>query len=98
MPRITPEELAELLERGSGQLVETLPVDAFAAEHIPGARNVSDQVTAELAEQVAPEWAFTVVLFCSEPYCNRSTIAAARSARLGYTDVRIYAGGKQDWA
>jgi rhodanese-related sulfurtransferase len=25
-------------------------------------------------------------------------IAAAAFARLGYADVRVYAGGKQDWA
>jgi rhodanese-related sulfurtransferase len=98
MVRITREELLALLERGGVQLVEALPVDAFAAEHLPGAGNVPGQVSAELAERVAPDRAAPVVVYCSGPYCNRSKIAAAAFARIGYADVRVYAGGKQDWA
>jgi rhodanese-related sulfurtransferase len=98
MERITREDLLALLESGGVQLVEALPVDAFAAEHLPGARNVPDQVSAELAGRVAPDRAAPVVVYCSGPYCNRSKIAAAAFARLGYADVRVYAGGKEDWA
>ncbi|MEU7897967.1 rhodanese-like domain-containing protein [Nonomuraea sp. NPDC049152] len=45
-----------------------------------------------------PDRTATVVVYCSGPYCNRSKIAAAAFVRLGYADVRVYAGGKQDWA
>jgi rhodanese-related sulfurtransferase len=96
--RITRQDLLTLLEKGGGQLVGALPVDAYIAEHLPGARNVPGPLSAELAEQVAPKRAATVVVYCSGPYCNRSKIAAAVFARLGYADVRVYAGGKQDWA
>src|SRR4051794_1826591 len=98
MDRITRDDLLALLQAGAVQLVEALPADAFAAEHLPGARNVPGPLSAELAGQVAPDPAATVVVYCSGPYCNRSKIAAAAFARLGYRDVRIYAGGKQDWA
>ncbi|MGP3962739.1 rhodanese-like domain-containing protein [Nonomuraea sp. 3N208] len=98
MERITRDDLLALLDSGAVQLVEALPADAFAAEHIPGARNVPGQLTAELAEQVAPDPAATVVVYCSGPYCNRSKIAAAVFTRLGYADVRVYVGGKEDWA
>jgi rhodanese-related sulfurtransferase len=98
MERITREDLLALLASGDVQLVEALPLDAFAAEHLPGARNVPDQVSAELAGRVAPDRAAPVVVYCSGPYCNRSKIAAAAFVRLGYTDVRVYAGGKEDWA
>ncbi|WP_221521093.1 rhodanese-like domain-containing protein [Nonomuraea jabiensis] len=77
--------------------MKSYPPD-FAAEHLPGARNVPDQVSAELAERVAPDRAAPVVVYCSGPYCNRSKIAAAAFVRLVYADVRVYAGGKQDWA
>lgn len=30
--------------------------------------------------------------------CGRSKVAAAAFARLGYRDVRVYDGGKADWA
>jgi rhodanese-related sulfurtransferase len=98
MDRITREELLALLTAGIVQLVEALPADAFAAERIPGARNLPGQLTTELAGQVAPDRIATVAVYCSGPYCNRSKIAAAAFARLGYIDVRVYAGGKQDWA
>ncbi|WP_326631785.1 rhodanese-like domain-containing protein [Nonomuraea fuscirosea] len=98
MELITREDLLALLESGGVQLVEALPADAFNAEHLPGARNVTDRVSAELAEQVAPDRAAPVVVYCSGPYCNRSKIAAAAFARLGYAEVRVYAGGKEDWA
>ncbi|MCK2218243.1 rhodanese-like domain-containing protein [Actinomadura sp. ATCC 31491] len=77
MERITREELLALPEGGGVQLVEALPADAFAAEHLPGARNVPDQVSAELAGQVAPGRAAPVVVYCSGPYRNRSKSAAA---------------------
>ncbi|MFI9595434.1 rhodanese-like domain-containing protein [Nonomuraea sp. NPDC052265] len=96
--RISRQDLLALLEAGTVQLVEALPADAFAAEHPPGVRNVPGQVSAELAAQVAPDRVAPVVVYCSGPYCNRSKIAAAAFARLGYADVRVYAGGKQDWA
>ncbi|WP_113704166.1 rhodanese-like domain-containing protein [Nonomuraea lactucae] len=47
MDRVTREDLLALLERGAVRLVEALPDDAFAAEHIPGARNVPGQLSAE---------------------------------------------------
>ncbi|NUW29966.1 rhodanese-like domain-containing protein [Nonomuraea sp. SMC257] len=96
--RISRENLLALLETGTGQLVEALPADGFAVEHIRGARDVPGQVSAEPADQVAPDRAATVVVYCSGPYRNRSTIAAAAFARLGHADVRLHAGGKQDWA
>jgi rhodanese-related sulfurtransferase len=98
MDRISREGLLALLRAGTVQLVEALPADAFAAEHLPGARNVPGQVSAGLAAQVAPDRAATVVVYCSGPYCDRSKIAAAAFARLGYADIQVYAGGKQDWA
>uniref|UniRef100_UPI003F49A330 rhodanese-like domain-containing protein n=1 Tax=Nonomuraea bangladeshensis TaxID=404385 RepID=UPI003F49A330 len=98
MDRISREDLLALLEAGAVQPVEALPAEAFAAAHIPGARNVPDQLSAELVGQAAPDRAVPVVVYCSGPYCNRSKIAAAAFVRLGYADVRVYAGGKQDWS
>lgn len=38
-----------------------------------------------------------MVSYCSGPFCGRSKVAAAFT-RLGYIDVRVYTGGKADWA
>jgi hypothetical protein len=36
-------------------------------------------------------------VYCANLPCQNSTIAAERLVELGYTDVREYAEGKQDW-
>lgn len=54
-------------------------------------------LTIDLATAVAPDRARTVVVNCSGPTCGRSKVTAAAFQRLGYTDVRVYPGGKLDW-
>lgn len=98
MERINPEDLRALLDRGAVTLVEALSARAFEDEHIPGAVNVPGEMTAELAAAVAPDCAGTVVVYCSGPGGTRSRVTAAAFERLGYTDVRVYPGGKLDWA
>ncbi|MET8093479.1 rhodanese-like domain-containing protein [Micromonospora sp. NPDC005220] len=39
-----------------------------------------------------------MVTYRSGPACGRAKVAAAAFSRLGYADVRIYPGGKADWA
>ena len=36
-------------------------------------------------------------MYCSNRQCQNSHITAHRLSVLGYTDVSVYAGGKQDW-
>jgi rhodanese-related sulfurtransferase len=95
--RVTREELRELLDAADVSLIEALPVEAYEAEHIPGAVNVPGVLTSELAARIAPDPDRTVVVYCSGPACSRSKATAAAFERLGYTDVRIYPGGKLDW-
>jgi rhodanese-related sulfurtransferase len=97
MQRITRDELRTLLDAHAVILVEALSTAAYDAEHLPRAVNVPGELTADLAAQVAPDRAATVVVYCSGPACGRSTVTAAAFARLGYTDVRVYPGGKADW-
>lgn len=98
MNHITRDELLALLDRDTVTLVEALSVAAYQAEHLPGAVNVPGELTADVAAQVAPRRDRTVVVYCSGPGCGRSKITAAAFTRLGYPDVRVYNGGKADWA
>jgi rhodanese-related sulfurtransferase len=38
-----------------------------------------------------------LVTYCSGPTCANSQIAARKLKALGYTNVRVYTGGKQAW-
>jgi rhodanese-related sulfurtransferase len=98
MQRISRDDLRVLLDTGSVILVEALPTPHYTAEHLPGAVNLPGDLTAELAAQLAPDPAATVVTYCAGPSCGRSKVAAGAFVRLGYRDVRVYEAGKTDWA
>jgi rhodanese-related sulfurtransferase len=97
MRRVTLDELRALLDADAVTLVEALPATAYDAEHIPGAVNVPDELSEDMAETIAPDRTRTVVVYCSGPSCSRSKVTAAAFVRLGYTDVRVYPGGKAEW-
>jgi rhodanese-related sulfurtransferase len=79
-------------------LVEALPPRYFADAHLPGALNIPhDQVDA-LAPRLLPDKDAEIVVYCANTPCRNSTIAADRLAHLGYTRVRDYKEGKEDWA
>jgi rhodanese-related sulfurtransferase len=95
---ITREELRiKLASTDRPVLVEALPEKYYAAKHLPGALHLPhDQVDA-LAPSVLPQKNATIVVYCANRQCQNSHIAAHRLSVLGYTDVSVYAGGKQDW-
>jgi rhodanese-related sulfurtransferase len=97
MDRIGLEELRILREAGSVTLIEALSVAAYEAEHLPGALNAPDVLTADVAARLVPDRDATVVVYCSGPACGRSKVTAAALLRLGYTNVRVFSGGKLEW-
>ena len=98
MQRISRDGFRALLDTGTVTVVEALPEAHYEAEHLPGAVNLPGELTAGLAAQLVPDRDRIVVTYCSGPSCSRSKTAVAAFERLGYTDVRVYDGGKADWA
>jgi rhodanese-related sulfurtransferase len=95
---ISREELrAKLSSASRPVLVEALPEKYYVAKHLPDALHLPhDQVDA-LAAGVLPEKAAEIVVYCANRQCQNSHMAAHRLSVLGYTNVSVYAGGKQDW-
>jgi rhodanese-related sulfurtransferase len=95
---ITREELRiKLASTDRPVLVEALPEKYYAAKHLPGALHLPhDQVDA-LAPAVLAQKHTPIVVYCANRQCQNSHIAAHRLSVLGYGDVSVYAGGKQDW-
>jgi 3-mercaptopyruvate sulfurtransferase SseA len=60
-------------------------------------RALLDAGSVTLVEALPADPAGTVVVYCADPACSRSTVTAAAFERFGYTDVRVYPGGKADW-
>lgn len=78
---------------GLVQLVEVLPADDFAQEHLPGATNVP---ITEIDDADLDSSRPTVV-YAFDLQDDRAFRAAARLEAKGFADVRVYAAGKVAW-
>lgn len=94
---ITRDELRRAIEGGEVVVVETLGPAYYADAHLPGAINIPHTEVEALAPALLPDRGAAIVTYCSNAACQNSSVAQARLIGMGYTDVRKYAGGKQDW-
>jgi rhodanese-related sulfurtransferase len=94
---ITRDELKTAIDQGEVTVVDALPASYFAQVHIPGAVNLFLDEAAERAAEVLPDRSAAIVTYCSNLSCPNSEGVARTLARLGYTNVRKYGEGIQDW-
>ena len=98
MKTISAESLYSAIRTGHGPLLlEALPERYYVQQHLPGAvlfphDQVDQRAAAVIAGKTTP-----VVVYCASRSCQNSRIAAQRLIQLGYTDVAVYEGGKQEW-
>jgi rhodanese-related sulfurtransferase len=97
MTSISRKEISERIARGDIVIVDALPVNYYMAGHLPGAISLPPGRVAELAPQLLPDLSKTVVVYCSSSICQNSAITAEVLRDMGYTDVRRYVEGKEDW-
>jgi len=79
-------------------LVEALPEKYYQDWHLPGARHLPHTEVRDLAATVLPDRSADIVVYCASTTCQNSHIAAGILGQLGYANVSVYAGGKQDWS
>jgi rhodanese-related sulfurtransferase len=95
---ITRDELQAAIRNGDVVVVETLGPQYYDDAHLPGAINIPHTEVARLAPQLLADKDAAIVTYCSNSACRNSEAAAAELRSLGYSDVRKYAEGKQDWS
>ena len=94
---ISRDELKAGLDAGTVTAVDALPESYYAQQHLPGALNlVADDVVTQ-AGQLLPDRNAAIVTYCSNTACGNSGHVATALTKLGYTNVRKYAEGIQDW-
>jgi rhodanese-related sulfurtransferase len=86
-----------LVDAGTATVVEALPAPYYDDAHLPTAKNLPHDSDDATITAVLPDRHATVVVYCSNLACQNSTILSRRLAQLGYTDVREFEGGKEDW-
>jgi rhodanese-related sulfurtransferase len=95
---ITREELeTSLRDRSPLVLVEALPAPHFLQGHLPGALNLPLDGFVEGARALLPDRDADIVVYCSGPTCQNSHNAKRMLDSLGYSRVRVFAGGKSAW-
>lgn len=78
-------------------LLEALPAHYFLDGHLPGAKHLPHVRVGALVPAIVPDKKTPIIVYCASATCNNSHIAALKLEALGYTDVSVYSGGKQDW-
>ena len=78
-------------------LLEALRERYYAQKHLPGAKLFPHDEVERLAASVVPDKSAEIVVYCASRTCQNSHVAAYHLVRLGYSNVTLYEGGKQDW-
>ena len=94
MKTIDRKELKAKLDRGDDfKLVMTLGEWAYNAKHIPGSLNISSYK--DMQGLLNPD--DEIVVYCSHELCIASQTAYRMLDAAGYSNVRRYMGGLEDW-
>ncbi len=94
---ISRTELERAIGASEVTVVETLRDQHFEQGHLPGAVHIHFEAVAEKAPGLLPDKDAPIVTYCSNIGCRNSELAAGKLTAMGYTNVRRYAEGKDDW-
>ena len=94
---ISRTDLADLIEVRAVTVVDALPAPYYEQMHLPGAINLVAEDVDAFAPDLLPDQTAPIVTYCSGATCPNSQFVATRLEGLGYTNVRKYRDGIQDW-
>ena len=94
---ISRDDLRDAIASGAVTVVDALPESYYAQVHLPEAVNLVEDDVAARAAELLPELDAAIVTYCSNVSCGNSQAVASRLEQLGYTNVRKYREGIQDW-
>jgi rhodanese-related sulfurtransferase len=94
---ITRDELRAAIETGTVTVVDALGGAYWQRQHLPGAIPLVAADVDTRAADLLPDPAAPIAVYCANRACGNSKDVATRLERLGYTDVRTYPEGIEDW-
>ncbi|MEZ0223602.1 MAG: rhodanese-like domain-containing protein [Alphaproteobacteria bacterium] len=98
MNTISRNELRDLMEKKERfYLVEALPETFYETGHLPGAISIPAGYVVELASNFIPDKKSLVIVYCNGRICQNSRQAIEEFQSIGYSNLRHYEEGKEDW-
>lgn len=94
---ITRDQLRAEIDAGTVTVVDALGGEYYQRQHLPGAIPLVEEDVAAQASQLLPDLTAPIVTYCSNPSCPNSQRVAERLSALGYTNLRKYREGIEDW-
>ena len=94
---ISRDELKAAIDRNEVIVVDALGESYYAQQHLPGALNLVEADVHDRAAALLPDKDAAIVIYCSNTACPNSQAVATLLTNLGYSNVRKYRDGIQDW-
>jgi rhodanese-related sulfurtransferase len=95
--QITREELRAAISAGDVTVVDALPSRPYLKRHLPGAVNVVIDDPDETVRTTLADPGAAIAVYSTDSDCERAPELVSRLRDLGYTDVRLYPDGIEDW-
>jgi len=94
---ISRSDLETAIASGSVTLVDALGGSYYEQQHLPDALPLVEADVSALATSLLADKDALIVTYCSNTSCPNSQNVANLLGAAGYTDVRKYREGIQDW-
>lgn len=94
---ISREELKAAIDAGAVTVIDALGGMYYEQQHLPGALPLVEADVAAQASSLLPDKSAPIVTYCSNVACGNSQNVANLLTAAGYTNVRKYREGIQDW-
>ena len=94
---ITRDELKAAIDNGSVTVLDALAGAYWEKQHLPGAIPLHADDVEKVHAELLPDRDAAIVTYCSNAACPNSQDVANKLERLGYTNVRKYRDGIEDW-
>jgi rhodanese-related sulfurtransferase len=95
---ITRDELRAAIDADTVTVLDALAGAYWEKQHLPGAIPVHAEHVEQVHRDLLPDRDALIVTYCSNPACANSQQLATKLEGLGYTNVRKYREGIEDWA
>ncbi|MCF7848682.1 MAG: rhodanese-like domain-containing protein [Kiritimatiellales bacterium] len=93
---LNSEQMAAIVKSKAAIVVDARGTKAQKA-HIPGAKALSSQSSAEEIKKNLPDKNAEIVTYCTSTSCGASAALAGKLREMGYKNVREYPEGIKGW-